>query len=229
MLVCGGSGWFLVGFGLVFVGFWLVFGWFQLVFCWVFVGLGLAFDGFCWFCWLLSGDVEFNPGPTNYPCAVCGKGVRSKGVFCTNCGLWVHPKCENISNTEYKKLSKIPAKDFNFTCSLCLKENSESFTWDLFPFNNETLVEMRQNVSIDATNDLNQFMDGDMGLPLKMRGLHFIHLNINSLLSKIDELRVIAKVQKAAIIGITESKLDDSVLDGEVEIEGYKIIRSDRK
>ena len=31
-------------------------------------------------------------------------------------------------------------------------------------------------------------------------------------------MREIAKVQKAAIIGITESKLDDSVLDGEVEI-----------
>ena len=55
-----------------------------------------------------------------------------------------------------------------------------------------------------------------------------MHLHINSLLSKIDELREMAKVQKAAIIGITESKLDDTVLEGEVEIEGYKIIRSDR-
>ena len=31
-------------------------------------------SSFCWFCLLLSGDVEFNPGPTNYPCAVCGRG-----------------------------------------------------------------------------------------------------------------------------------------------------------
>ena len=44
------------------------------------------------------------------------------------------------------------------------------------------------------------------------RGLHFIHLNVNSLLPKIDELRNIAKLSNAAVIGISESKLDDSVL-----------------
>ena len=32
----------------------------------------------------------------------------------------------------------------------------------------------------------------------------------------------------AAIIGITESKLDDTVLDAEIEIEGYSVTRSDR-
>ena len=33
------------------------------------------------------------------------------------------------------------------------------------------------------------------------RGLHMIHLNINSVLSKIDELRVVAKKSKAASLG----------------------------
>ena len=37
------------------------------------------------------------------------------------------------------------------------------------------------------------------------RGLHFIHLNVNSLLPKIDELRNIAKLSNAAVIGISES------------------------
>ena len=62
----------------------------------------------------------------------------------------------------------------------------------------------------------------------KQRGLHFIHLNINSLLPKIDELRLIALETKAAIIGISESKIDDTVLDAEIEIEGYALIISDR-
>ena len=44
----------------------------------------------------------------------------------------------------------------------------------------------------------------------KNRGLHFIHLNINSLLSKIDELREIVKASHVTVLGITESKLDDS-------------------
>ena len=33
--------------------------------------------------------------------------------------------------------------------------------------------------------------------------------------------KLIAIETKAAIIGITESKLDDTVLDAEVDIEGY--------
>ena len=62
----------------------------------------------------------------------------------------------------------------------------------------------------------------------KSRGLHFIHLNINSLLPKIEELRITAKSTNAAIIGISESKLDESVLEPEIQIDDYKILRCDR-
>ena len=54
--------------------------------------------------------------------------------------------------------------------------------------------------------------------PFVKRGLHFIHININSLLPKIDELRSIAQKSNAAVIGITESKLDESVLNSEIYI-----------
>ena len=53
------------------------------------------------------------------------------------------------------------------------------------------------------------------------RRLHFIHLNVNSLLPKIDELRNIAKLSNAAVISISESKLDDSVLSSEIHIDNY--------
>ena len=59
------------------------------------------------------------------------------------------------------------------------------------------------------------------------RGLHLIHLNINSLLSKIDELWEIARKTRATVIGITESKLGGLVLDGEINIDGYELVRSD--
>ena len=60
------------------------------------------------------------------------------------------------------------------------------------------------------------------------RGLHLIHLNINSLLPKIEELRFVAKSTSAAVIGICESKLDASVLEQEINIDNYKILRCDR-
>ena len=56
----------------------------------------------------------------------------------------------------------------------------------------------------------------------------FLHINVNSLLSKIDELRDVVGHTKPAILGITESKLDSSVSDQEVNISGYSILRSDR-
>ena len=46
--------------------------------------------------------------------------------------------------------------------------------------------------------------------PFRKRSSHFFHINVNSLLSKIYELRDIAGRAKPAISGITESKLDSS-------------------
>ena len=60
--------------------------------------------------------------------------------------------------------------------------------------------------------------------PLNKKGLHFLHVNINILLSKKDEIRCIANKTKAAIIGITESKFDHTVPDSEGSLPGYDIL-----
>ena len=62
----------------------------------------------------------------------------------------------------------------------------------------------------------------------KTRGLHFIHININSLLPTIEELRRIAWLSNAAVPGISESKLDNSIFHLDIEIDGYNILRFDR-
>ena len=64
--------------------------------------------------------------------------------------------------------------------------------------------------------------------PFRKHGLHFLHINVNSLLSKIDELRDIVGHTKPAILGITELKLDCSVTNQEVNISGYNFLRNDR-
>ena len=51
-----------------------------------------------------------------------------------------------------------------------------------------------------------------------------IHLNINTLLLKLDKLRDIAKTTKPAMIGISESKLDSTVLDPEISTENLEIL-----
>ena len=63
----------------------------------------------------------------------------------------------------------------------------------------------------------------------RSRGIHFMHLNIISLLPKIDELTRNGKNIKPTVIGITETKIDNSISDLEIFIGGYCVIRRDQK
>ena len=62
----------------------------------------------------------------------------------------------------------------------------------------------------------------------KAKGIHLIHLNVNSLLPKIDEIRYIAARTNATVIGISESKLDETILQSEIQIANYELLRCDR-
>ena len=62
----------------------------------------------------------------------------------------------------------------------------------------------------------------------KHRELHFLYLSINSVLPKIDELRHIARLTKAAVIGTSESKLNDSLPTSEIQIDEYDLLRCNR-
>ena len=75
---------------------------------------------------------------------------------------------------------------------------------------------------------INQTSDNNEWDIFKAPGLHFIHININSLLPKIEELHYIACQSTAAVIRISESKLGNSIFDLEIEIDGYNILRFDR-
>lgn len=61
---------------------------------------------------------------------------------------------------------------------------------------------------------------------LNSKKLDCIHVNINSLLTKIDELNVSDKCSYAALIGITETKSDNTIDDSVVD--GYGILWNDR-
>ena len=62
----------------------------------------------------------------------------------------------------------------------------------------------------------------------KVKGIHLIHLNVNSLLSKTDEIRYIAARANTAVIGISEPKLGETILQSEIQISNYELLRCDR-
>ena len=45
---------------------------------------------------------------------------------------------------------------------------------------------------------------------------------------KIDEVRHIANKINASIIGISETKLDETILSSELEVDGYDLLRPDQ-
>ena len=72
------------------------------------------------------------------------------------------------------------------------------------------------------------FNDGRIWDLFKTCGLYFRHLNVNSLLPTVDELKEILNYTKPAILGIPQSKLNSYVTDTEINIDDYSIVRNDR-
>ena len=154
---------------------------------------------------------------------MCTKAVGKKVVCSDNCGQWVHKKMlhtlKNISN------------DSSYICRLCKDKNIDSSDniWHQFHFSDDYFADdITVPSETQSNSDLDTLSSTENWKIFNKRGLHLIHLNINSILSKIDELRVIAKKSRANVIGITESKLDKTVLDEEINIDGYELARSDR-
>ena len=92
------------------------------------------------------------------------------------------------------------------------------------------------NVSFCIGNSSNTesfFLDNLPSIPshneawkvFKNKGMHFGHLNVNSLLSKLEELRTLAFNTNIYVLGITEIKLDNTVTNEELKIDSYDLLR----
>ena len=89
-----------------------------------------------------------------------------------------------MSDNEYKRLLKITKADFCYTCRSYLNsvEDISTHIWELLPFPdglNETINENTSDVSNISPLE-------DKWLPFSNRGINFLHINVNSLLSTID-------------------------------------------
>ena len=126
--------------------------------------------------------------------------------------------------------SENASNDSSYICRLCKdkKNDSSDNIWHQFLFSDDYFADDITAPSETHNSDLDTSSSTDNWKVFNKPGLHSIHLNINNILSKIDELRVIAKKSRASVIGITESKLDKTVLDEEINIDGYELARSDR-
>ena len=143
------------------------------------------------------------------------------------CKELIYRKLKLSSNKEFfnteilNLMDKINAYETNFNITVFSFQMVKSTTFSSY---------IRLLLMLAGDVELNPGSTQNISLwtPFKNKGLHFLHLNINSILPKVDELRDIAKNTNAAIIGVTESKIDSSIFDSEINIEGYSLLRKDR-
>ena len=145
------------------------------------------YNSFLKFAFLLSGDMQLIPGPSSDLCFVCKRALNKRSSCCIKCDLTAHKKCNNTvffySNIcgDCKRWENLPFHNVSF----CVDNSS----------NTESSL-LEDNVPLIPSHD-------EAWKVFKDKGMHFGHLNINSLLSKIEELRTLAFNTNISVLGIT--------------------------
>ena len=128
--------------------------------------------------------------------------------------------CDALDNVHFNYQIKI------FTTSNIKSLNNKSFY--------RILLLLSGDISLKPgpKNNL-QHLDSNEWNVFKSKGLHIIHQNFNSFLPEIDELRYIVNsscylILIVAVIGISKSKLDESILQLEIQINNYDLLLRDR-
>ena len=120
--------------------------------------------------------------------------------------------------------------DFSTTLanSPVLAENEQSET-GVFPFHEEIILPPENEVSFHLQEEhLQDISLADESHIFNKKGLHFVHLDYNSILNKIDEIRDLVINFKPHVICFSETKLDSTVTNTEISIDGYTNICHDR-
>ena len=142
--------------------------------------------------------------------------ANANAIACDLCDEFVHIKCANIDRKTYTLAVKAQA-NIQLVCNACCV--MEMCSPDILDYKQEDISFGEEDSVIPEETSLDF---------LNQRGLHFIHLNARSLLPKMDEIRQFTARTKAAVIAVTETWLDSSIEDKEVELPGFYCYRRDR-
>eukprot|EP00112_Aurelia_sp_Birch-Aquarium-sp1_P019430 Seg480.3 transcript_id=Seg480.3/GoldUCD/mRNA.D3Y31 product="hypothetical protein" protein_id=Seg480.3/GoldUCD/D3Y31 len=160
---------------------------------------------------IVSGDIEPNPGPVKNPCSSCNRAVAKnhRALLCSSCSNECHigPKCGNVSITQYKTYKK--TINYTWECPTCV-------------------LTAPCNQALNSTGDFSRIRNPALHFPMK--GFSIFQLNTRSIFHKLDEIRVFVKQNPYHVLAFSETWLQKSVSNSEIDIEGYaEPIRCDRQ
>ena len=182
----------------------------------------------------LAGDIETNPGPQiKYPCGVCHKAVRSKGVACDSCDIWYHPGCMGMRDKIYKRLGH--ASWHCHTCALPnitdfldtpIKETTNSYSClDSSACSIDSLRSLERHHSpVAHSSPLNSAQREKN----RKRSLKVCIINFQSIKNKKPDILELIDEEEPDIIAGTETWLNTDISSSEFFPPSYQILRQDR-
>lgn len=151
---------------------------------------------------LIAGDIERNPGDNRAKCPECERiiAVNHRAVCCSTCDNKYHIKCGNITPKMYNNMALTTTVLWN--CNLCLPNVlpfvslGDNSLVELFDDHDQpTDIYKSSHVSsstesmIDNAGSMEWYKD-NIRSNFKF-SLSFAHLNVNALVNKIDEIKLI--------------------------------------
>ena len=190
----------------------------------------------------LSGDIQINAGPVGkrvpkYPCKECNKNVRNNqdALLCAVCNSWSHAKCLGMSKATFQY--HLDNSDSDWTCFRCSLPFNTTLGIDLIDeLDSRAHNSILPEINIEADNDghaneepLNSLERSivDERKANSSEAL-IIHLNINSIQNKFEELKIPNEALKAHVLVISETKIDSSYPNSQFTLNGYHMYRKDR-
>ena len=197
----------------------------------------------------LCGDVPPQPGPAvkvKYPSKECRRNVRSNrnAILYANCETWSHARCLGFTNTQFKHY--LDNSHIDWICNWCCLPFCKHS--DL-GFNAESNISNDFEISViiqDQEGEYANILPTDGQRPHNKACCHennssiidlrkenssnalLMHLNINSIQNKFEDLTILNRSLKAQILVISQTKIDRSYPDSQFKLQGYNMFHKDR-
>ena len=178
-------------------------------------------------CLLISGNVHPNPGPrsTSHCCYLCKNDVclGERVISCSTCNSWYHVAC--LSSSFQNSLKNSSA------VWLCARCDTRNYSIDLLS-QDISYFSSPNSFSSFTSNTTQEFHLRHSETPIancgNARPLKLLTVNVNSLLAKRVELRQFLSDNSIDVMIACETKIDENVLDSELNLDEYDMYRNDR-
>ena len=181
---------------------------------------------------LRARDVERNPGD-KLKCPACQRtiAVNHRSIRCSICSCTYHIKCGDLSIKQYRAFDASTGLLKPWMCNYCCLATlpfSTTSTEELISLFSESALPHTEYSSACALQSPIEWFSTTINGYYK-NNFKIGHLNVNSILGKVDEVINLLYECAFDILFITESKIDGTTSSSLFAHSQYRIIRRDRK